>query len=108
MFDGIYNIHKTDRVHRDIKLDNIRVHGGKVYITDFGCIYKVYKDNGKQFHLPERGNGFSGTAKFASINAHEGKNLSFRDDLECLGYSMVALYTGENGYWYDFDPRDHR
>jgi tRNA A-37 threonylcarbamoyl transferase component Bud32 len=46
MFDGIYNIHKTDRVHRDIKLDNIRVHGGKVYITDFGCIYKVYNDKG--------------------------------------------------------------
>ena len=47
MFDGIYNIHKTERVHRDIKLDNIRVHEGKVYITDFGCIYRVYNDNGK-------------------------------------------------------------
>jgi hypothetical protein len=67
----------------------------------------VYNEFGK-FHLPERGSGFSGTPKFASINAHEGKNLSFRDDLECLGYSMFALYTGENGYWYDFDPRDHR
>ena len=44
MFDGIRNIHSTGRVHRDIKLDNIRVHEGKVYITDFGCVYRVYND----------------------------------------------------------------
>jgi serine/threonine protein kinase len=46
MFDGILKIHSVERVHRDIKLDNIRVHEEKVYITDFGCIYKVYNDKG--------------------------------------------------------------
>jgi len=83
------------------------VHEGKVYITDFGCVYRVYNDQGK-FHLPERGTGFSGTPAFASISAHESKNLSFRDDLECLAYSMLALYTRGTGFWFNFDTKDHR
>ena len=107
MFDGIREIHSTERVHRDIKLDNIRVHEGKVYITDFGCIYRVYNDK-REFHLPERGSAFQGTPTFASISAHESKNLSFRDDLECLAYSMLALYTRGKGFWFNFETKDHK
>ena len=35
-----------------------------------------------------------GTALFASINAHKGRNLSRRDDLESLIYSLIYMICG--------------
>jgi hypothetical protein len=58
--------------------------------------------------LTERGGAFQGTPTYASISAHECKNLSFRDDLESLAYSLLALFSKENGFWFKFDPKDHK
>jgi serine/threonine protein kinase len=38
MFDALLEIHNTNHLHKDIKPDNFRVEGGKVFITDFGTI----------------------------------------------------------------------
>ena len=35
-----------------------------------------------------------GTALFASINAHKGSELSRRDDIESLVYTLIYLITG--------------
>ena len=35
-----------------------------------------------------------GTALFASIQAHKGKDLSRRDDIESLIYTLIYLCTG--------------
>jgi hypothetical protein len=35
-----------------------------------------------------------GTALFASINAHRGQDLSRRDDIESLVYTLIYLVTG--------------
>ncbi len=50
MIEGIQEIHKTGKIHRDIKPDNIRVHGGRIYITDFGTNLN-FKDANGNFSL---------------------------------------------------------
>ena len=48
MIEGLKEIHKTGYIHRDIKPDNIRVHEGKIYVTDFGTILS-FKDASGNF-----------------------------------------------------------
>lgn len=42
-----------------------------------------------------------GSPSFASINAHQGKNLSRRDDIESLAYILVLSYLGELPWKFD-------
>jgi casein kinase 1 len=72
MLDAIKQVHSTGRIHRDIKPENFMVHQGRVYVTDFGTIAKFLDEEGK-FCIAERGHGFIGTCKFASINSHDLK-----------------------------------
>lgn len=36
----------------------------------------------------------NGSLKYCSINAHYGRTLSRRDDIECLGYMLMLLLNG--------------
>jgi hypothetical protein len=45
----------------------------------------------------KKGNyGFLGTPHFGSISALDGNTLGRRDDLECLGYTLIYLLDKEN------------
>ena len=65
-----------------------------VYIIDFG-LGKFYKDlESGEHHKIKYGKGLIGTARYASINSFLGIELSRRDDLESLAYSLIYLANG--------------
>ena len=97
MLEAVEEFHRTNKVHRDIKPDNFRVHQGRVYIIDFGNIFDFRKDG---LHVGKTsGYAFKGTLWFASVNSHKRISHSRRDDLEGLGYTIIHYMTNGKMPW---------
>jgi serine/threonine protein kinase len=94
-FKILKTLHNLDVIHRDIKPENFAIghqkHKEHVYIFDFG-LSKLLKN---ETINKKKKNSLIGTMRYASINAHEGIELSYRDDLESLMYMLIYLYNGE-------------
>ena len=94
-------IHSHNFIHRDLKLSNIVMGVNKnvnlVYIINFG-LSKQFRDPDTCAHIPySQGRGFTGTARFASINSHLGLELDemiWSRSPTSLFISFVALYHG--------------
>jgi casein kinase 1 alpha len=98
MIGRIEYMHVKNFIHRDIKPDNFLMgigrHCNKLFIIDFG-LAKKYRDSRTRVHIPYRDNkNLTGTARYASINAHMGIEQSRRDDMESLGYVLMYFNRG--------------
>ena len=99
LIERIKHVHDNNYVHRDIKPENFLV--GKdntaktIYILDFG-LAKRYRDEHTHIHIPLKENrNLTGTARYASCNAHNGLEQSRRDDMESIAYVILYFFKGK-------------
>lgn len=89
MLRSVIELHDNGFLHQDIKPDNFRITENHVVkILDLG-LANEYLPMG--LHKAQGQYGFQGTPNFASINALRGSTLSRRDDIECIGYTLMYL-----------------
>ncbi|XP_017495042.1 PREDICTED: casein kinase I-like, partial [Rhagoletis zephyria] len=100
MLMRLENLHTCNYIHRDLKPENFLMGTGvnknQLYLIDFG-LGKKYRDvvGNARRHIPNRGGkSLTGTARYASVNAHIGNEQSRRDDLESLGYLFIYFLNG--------------
>ena len=91
-------MHKKLFIHRDVKPDNflmgLQDKSHVLHVVDMG-LAKKYFDPVNKKHLAYRNDkSLTGTARYASVHAHLGEELSRRDDFEAIGYVLVYFFTG--------------
>jgi casein kinase 1 alpha len=88
------DIHLPSIVKPDNFIMGIGRHCNKLFVIDFG-LAKKYRDTHTRQHIPYREDkNLTGTARYASINAHLGIEQSRRDDMESMGYVLMYFNRG--------------
>ena len=99
MLKRLEDLHSNSFVHQDLKPGNTTIGLGantsQIYLIDFGISELFENPNTRSHCPPRRVEYFTGTLRYASINAHKLKSQSRRDDLESLAY--LLLHTCREG-----------
>lgn len=98
IINGIEAIHDCGFLHRDVKPSNFAMGNTKntnktVFMIDFG-LSRQYVNNEGNVRAPRAVAGFRGTVRYASITAHENKEMARRDDLWSVFYMLVEFAQG--------------
>ncbi len=110
MINLIEQLHNIGWLHRDIKPENFTLYKRVIYMIDFGLARKWEDLVDRYDSLFVRGQSSSsiaGTARYMSINVHNGKSYSWRDDLESLGYVLIYFYRGSLP-WQGINEKNNR
>eukprot|EP00286_Rhodomonas_abbreviata_P012532 CAMPEP_0181317636 /NCGR_PEP_ID=MMETSP1101-20121128/16578_1 /TAXON_ID=46948 /ORGANISM="Rhodomonas abbreviata, Strain Caron Lab Isolate" /LENGTH=453 /DNA_ID=CAMNT_0023425051 /DNA_START=383 /DNA_END=1744 /DNA_ORIENTATION=+ len=103
MLDLLEKLHVKGFIHRDVKPANFVMSGdggkgnGHLCLIDFGIsVPAATEEDAKQQTQSSLWGGaqFYGTRLFASVNAHNGIEQSFRDDLESLIFVLAYMLNG--------------
>ncbi len=93
----LQTLHACGILHRDIKPANFVMGRGRMqeclYLIDFG-LSKFYLDPDGNHIAYRTEKELTGTARYASLNTHLGREQSRRDDLESLGFVLVYFIKG--------------
>lgn len=97
MIDIIKYVHSHGFLHRDIKPDNFACgysNKNDLFCIDFGLAKKYIKKNGEhiEFSCDKK---FCGTARYASLAAHENNEQGRKDDLESIAYILIYMFKGK-------------
>eukprot|EP00041_Stephanoeca_diplocostata_P021066 m.483650 g.483650 ORF g.483650 m.483650 type:complete len:474 (-) comp21728_c1_seq4:1610-3031(-) len=97
---AIRTLHEHGVLHRDIKPSNFAVGSAhnaadfqRIYVLDFG-LSRLYRTAEGRVRAARPVAGFRGTARYASLNAHETKELGRRDDLWSHLYMLIEFASG--------------
>lgn len=98
MIQRLEFLHNNHFIHRDMKPDNFLIGHGKkqniIYVIDYG-LAKRYFDAKSGEHIRYADNkSLTGTARYASVNAHLGIEQSRRDDMESIGFILCYFLKG--------------
>lgn len=99
MLKAIEHVHDLGYLHRDIKPSNFAMglapaKRHNCYLIDFGLARRYVLPQG-EVRPPRESTGFRGTARYASINSHQSKDLGRRDDLWSLLYVLIEFAKGQ-------------
>ncbi|OII77337.1 protein kinase domain-containing protein [Cryptosporidium andersoni] len=95
--DGLAYLHRNDRIHRDVKLNNILINkDGAVKISDFG-ISKFINENTTK-HDGKNLSTFVGTQIYMSPERLQGKTYSFSSDIWSLGICIYEMAAGSHPF----------
>lgn len=89
LISRIETVHSRGKlVHRDIKPENFLLGRGRdrhtIFIIDFGLAKLFENPNTARHILMRKGYSLTGTARYASVNAHQGRGKRFLLVLGCF------------------------
>lgn len=100
ILDRLEYIHSHNIIHRDLKPENLTIGQGEdknvIHLIDFGLARKFQTSEGEN-HIPfsNEKRKRTGTRVYMSLNVNNYCENSRRDDMESLGYVLVALLKGQ-------------